>query len=91
MNKVDLIRSQVGMDWSKEIVKDATIDDLDPEAVAYARKMFSQKQEDRKQAKEILSGLSDMDVLNKAGGDHRGRCFPAFNVILMTLKASLHE
>lgn len=67
MNKVDLIRSQVGMDWSKEIVKEATLDDLDPEAVAYARKMFSQKQEDRKLAKEILSGLSDIDVLNKAG------------------------
>lgn len=67
MNKVDLIRSQVGLDWSKEVVKDATIEDLDPEAVAYARKMFSRKQEDRKQAKEILSGLSDMDVLNKAG------------------------
>lgn len=67
MNKVDLIRSQVGMDWSKEIVKEATIDDLDPEAVAYARKIFSQKQEDRKLANEILSGLSDIDVLNKAG------------------------
>lgn len=67
MNKVDLIRSQIGMDWSKEIVKDATIDDLDPDAVAYARKMFSKKQEDRKQAKAILSELSDMDVLNKAG------------------------
>lgn len=67
MNKVDLIRSQVGMDWSKEIVKEATIDDLDSEAVAYARKMFFQKQEDRKLAKETLSGLSDIDVLNKAG------------------------
>ena len=67
MNKVDLIRSQVGMDWSKEIVKEATIDDLDPEAVAYARKMFSQRQENRKQSNEILSGLSDMDILNKAG------------------------
>lgn len=67
MNKVDLIRSQMGMDWSKEIVKDATIDDLDHDAIAYARKMFSKKQEDRKQAKAILSELSDMDVLNKAG------------------------
>lgn len=72
MNKVDLIRSQVGMDWSKEIVKEATIDDLDPEAIRYARKMFSQKQEDRKLAKEILSGLSDIDVLNKAGICFRG-------------------
>lgn len=73
MNKVDLIRSQVGLDWSKEIVKEATIDDLDPEAVAYARKMFSQKQENRKQAKEILSGLSDIDVLNKAGICFKGQ------------------
>lgn len=67
MDKVDLIRSQIGMDWSKEIIKEATIDDLDPEAIAYARKMFSKRNKDRKQANEILSGLSDMDVLNKAG------------------------
>ena len=33
MNKVDLIRSQIGMDWSKEIIEEATIDDLDKEAV----------------------------------------------------------
>ena len=33
MNKVDLIRSQIGVDWSKEIVRDATISDLDPEAI----------------------------------------------------------
>ena len=37
MDKVDLIRSQVGVDWSKEIVESADIDDLDPEAVNYAR------------------------------------------------------
>ncbi len=73
MNKVDLIRSQVGLDWSKEIVKDATIDDLDSEAVAYARKMFSQKQENRKMAKEIFSEMSDMEVLNKAGLCFKGK------------------
>lgn len=33
MNKVDLLRSQIGMDWSKEIVEDATIEDLDEEAI----------------------------------------------------------
>ena len=33
MNKVDLPRSQIGMDWSKEIVEDATIEDLDEEAI----------------------------------------------------------
>lgn len=33
MNKVDLLRNQIGMDWSKEIVEDATIEDLDEEAI----------------------------------------------------------
>lgn len=73
MNKVDLIRSQVGLDWSKEIVEEATIEDLDPEAIAYARKLFSQKQAGRKQSREILSGLSDLDVLNKAGICFKGK------------------
>ena len=54
-------------------MKDASIDDLDPESVAYARNMFSQKQENRKQAKEILSGLSDIEVLNKAGICFKGK------------------
>lgn len=41
MNKVDLIRSQIGMDWSKEIVKEASVEDLDPAAVKKARELFS--------------------------------------------------
>ncbi len=67
MNKVDLIRSQIGMDWSKEIVKDASIDDLDEEAIKRARQLFSKRQNDRRKAKDVLSKLSDVEVLNKAG------------------------
>ena len=67
MNKVDLIRSQVGMDWSKEIVENATFEDLDKEAVKKARELFSKRQSDRKMAQEILRKLSDAEVLNKAG------------------------
>ena len=67
MNKVDLIRSQIGMDWSKEIVKEASLDDLDPTAVQKARELFSKRQSDRRKAQEILSQLSDVEVLNKAG------------------------
>ena len=67
MNKVDLIRSQIGMDWSKEIVKEASLDDLDPMAVQKARELFSKRQSDRRKAQEILSQLSDIEVLNKAG------------------------
>ena len=33
LDKMDLIRSQIGVDWSKEIVPGATMDDLDEQAV----------------------------------------------------------
>lgn len=73
MNKVDLIRSQIGMDWSKEIVKEASMEDLDPVAVKKARELFSKRQSDRGKAQEILSKLSDVEVLNKAGITIKGK------------------
>ena len=73
MNKVDLIRSQIGMDWSKEIVEDATIEDLDERAIEKARELFSKRQSDRKKAKEGLESLSDIEVLNKAGITIKGK------------------
>ena len=73
MNKVDLIRSQIGMDWSKEIVENAALEDLDREAVKKARELFSKRQSDRKKAQEILRKLSDIEVLNKAGITIKGK------------------
>lgn len=73
MNKVDLIRSQIGMDWSKEIIEDATIEDLDEEAIKKARELFSRRQGDRKRAQEVLKKLSDIEVLNKAGITIKGK------------------
>lgn len=73
MNKVDLIRSQIGMDWSKEIIEDASIEDLDEEAVKKARELFSKRQGDRKKAQEVLRNLSDIEVLNKAGITIKGK------------------
>ena len=73
MKKVDLIRSQIGMDWSKEIVEDATIEDLDERAIEKARELFSKRQSDRKKAKEVLESLSDIEVLNKAGITIKGK------------------
>ena len=73
MNKVDLIRSQIGMDWSKEVVDEATIDDLDKEAVKKAIELFSKKQSNKKSAQEILEKLSPIDVLNKAGLTIKGK------------------
>ena len=73
MHKVDLIRSQIGMDWSKEIVEDATISDLDQNAVKRARELFSKRQNDRRKAQDILKKLSDIEVLNKAGLTIKGK------------------
>lgn len=73
MNKVDLIRSQIGMDWSKEIVEGASLDDLDAEAVSYARQLFARKQRDHVKSQKILETLSDIEVLNKAGITFKGQ------------------
>lgn len=73
MNKVDVIRSQIGIDWSKGIEEGATLEDLDPEAIAYARQLFAKKQKDRVKSQEILESLSDIEVLNKAGITVKGQ------------------
>ena len=62
LNKLDIIRNQIGFDWSKEIVQGATIDDLDPEAIAKARELFIKKQRNPEQ----YTKLSDEALLNKA-------------------------
>lgn len=67
IDKMDLIRSQVGVDWSKEIVEGASFEDLDPEAVVYARELFIKKQNVAKKSTDMLSKMSDIEILNKAG------------------------
>lgn len=67
MDKVDLIRSQIGIDWSKEIVEGPTFEDLDPEAVSYARELFIKKQNSSKKSTDMLLKMSDIEMLNKAG------------------------
>ena len=64
MSKYEEIRRQTAVeDWSKQIVKDASIDDLDNEAIALAREGY--KQHYPKQKKEV-DGWSDEVFLNKA-------------------------
>ncbi len=67
IDKMDLIRSQIGIDWSKQIVEGADMDDLDPEAVAYARKLFIKKQNASKRSTDMLEKMTDVEILNKAG------------------------
>lgn len=73
MNKLDEIRSMSGRDWSKEIVEEATIDDLDQNAVKRAVELFVQKEGNRNEAQELLNTLSDVELLNKAGITFRSK------------------
>lgn len=50
-------------DWSAEIVKDATFDDLDPDAIKEARKMYAKKHED---LIVEMKSWDDVRFLNKA-------------------------
>jgi Predicted transcriptional regulator containing an HTH domain and an uncharacterized domain shared with the mammalian protein Schlafen len=67
MDKMDLIRSQIGVDWSKNIVENADFSDLDQEAVAYAIELFLKKQKSSKKATDMLAQMNDVEILNKAG------------------------
>ena len=64
MSKYEEIRRQTAVeDWSKQIVKDASINDLDNDAIALAREGYKQRYP--KQKKEV-DGWSDEVFLNKA-------------------------
>lgn len=67
MNKLDLIRQQIGFDWSKAVVEDASISDLSPEAIKQARELFIQHEINRGKDCAFFESLSDIELLNKAG------------------------
>lgn len=67
MQKLDLIRQQIGFDWSKTIVEEASMADLDPEAIRRARELFIQHEVHRGKDQSYFEKLSDEQLLNKAG------------------------
>lgn len=62
--KIDAIRNQERRDWSKHILPGATLDHLDTEAVAFARKKYKEKM-NRPHITEEIDGLSDEEFLTK--------------------------
>lgn len=62
--KIDEIRSQERMDWSKQIVKDATINHLDKNAIKIAREKYKEKMNEKYISKEI-DEMTDEDFLTK--------------------------
>jgi ATP-dependent DNA helicase RecG len=73
LDKMDLIRSQIGFDWSKEVVADAELDDLDEDAIALARELFLKRQKALKESTTLLEKMPVKELLNKAGLLIRGK------------------
>lgn len=66
IEKLERIRNQSTLlDWSKQICKDATIKDLDLEAIKIAREKFTQKNKDQI-SEEDIRNWDDITFLNKA-------------------------
>jgi len=66
LDKLDAIRAQSSRtDWTAKIVPNARLNDLDPEAVAYARAAFAKKYANRFTDGEV-AGWSDTTFLDRA-------------------------
>ena len=73
LDKLEAIRRQgIENDWSAELVEAATMDDLDPAAVDYAREGFIQKHQREFKREEVL-GWSLPTFLDKAQLTRNGR------------------
>ena len=66
VNKLDAIRGESSLhDWSAQAVPDATLEDLDPEAIRYARTAFLKAHSNRF-APEEIDRWDDQEFLNRA-------------------------
>lgn len=90
LQELEMIRSQVTLeDWSAVICSDATIDDLDPQAIATARANFRAKSQDKPFAAEIDS-WSDLAFLDRAKITSGGRITCAALLLLGRPEAARH-
>lgn len=64
-NKIEQIKATANYDWSRQIIENATIDNLDNDAINMAREQFKVKYKGKSISDEI-DKLSDIDFLNKA-------------------------
>lgn len=71
IDKIERIRNQVRRkDWSAEIIENATLEDLDPTAIAKARELYTKAHKDRT---EEIESWDDITFLNKAKITVRGK------------------
>lgn len=79
--RLDAIRNEIMVadDWSAAVVDDATIDDLDPEAIEKARKMFVTRNPAKK---DEVATWDDETFLNKSKVTKRGKITRAALILL---------
>ena len=63
-NKIEQIKATANCDWSRQVINEASVDNLDKEAIKLARIQFKKKYEGKEIADEI-DNISDIDFLNK--------------------------
>lgn len=63
-NKVDKIRFQERYDWSRQVVPESSVQNLDPDAIRIAREKFKEKLTG-KEAQDEVDGLTDEDFLTR--------------------------
>ena len=63
-NKIEQIKATANYDWSRQVIENATIDNLDMDAIKLAREQFKVKYKGKSISDEI-DNLSDIDFLNK--------------------------
>lgn len=73
IEKQDEIRNQGGQDWSKNIIPTATINHLEPNAIAAARQQFYKKNENKTDLIREAQRWSDGTFLDKVGLTIEGR------------------
>lgn len=64
-NKVEQIKATANYDWSRQILENCTISNLDKDAIKVAREQFKIKYKGKSISEEV-DNLSDLDFLNKA-------------------------
>lgn len=70
INELETMRAPSQVDWSRHTIADASIDDLDPDAIAFARLRFADK---NPKLKEDMTDWDDRKFLDKAKLTFKGQ------------------
>ena len=81
LDKIEAIRRK-SSDWSREIVPEATINDLDETAIKIARQQFINKNSSKEETIQYVSQLSDEDFLERIRLTIRGKITNAALLLL---------